>query len=73
MIEVVGFAFIVSVAFVLIGKTVPHHYPGRGNTSTNIAASTTCGGANSDEPFERVLVVLLVVFLDQSLLSSTGK
>lgn len=27
MIEVVTFAFIVSVAFVLIGKTVPHHYP----------------------------------------------
>ena len=27
MIEVVAFAFIVSVAFVLLVKTVPHHYP----------------------------------------------
>ena len=27
MIEVVTFAFVVSVAFVLIGKAVPHHHP----------------------------------------------
>ena len=26
MIEVAAFALVVSVAFVLIGKTVPHHY-----------------------------------------------
>ena len=26
MIEVVAFALVVSVAFVLIGKTVPHHH-----------------------------------------------
>ena len=27
MIEVVAFALVASVAFVLIGKTMPHHHP----------------------------------------------